>query len=460
MPRFLSANPDARLITLPWGTPLADWPEERLVALPRGISRHVVRFVRVGSDIYAVKEVLEHLALHEYRLLRDLTRLDTPSVEAVGVVTNRVDNDGEPLDPILITRHLQFSLPYRSLFSRGVRQDTVNRLVDAMVVLLARLHLIGFLWGDVSLSNTLFRRDAGAFAAYLVDAETGELHDQLSDGQREHDLSIARTNLYGEFCDLEAGGLLDQALDPLALVEAIENRYRELWDELTGVEEFNTGEMHRIESRVRRLNALGFDVAELDITTDFAGSTIRIQPKVVDAGHHSRRLLRLTGLDTEENQARRLLNDLDYFRALTDQQSADESIVAHQWLTDRFEPVVNSVPREMRKKLEPAELYHEVLEHRWFMGEQAGREIPIEEATESYMESVLQNLPDEQVALSAMESMGPLANPFDPSQGFADDEAERPYDPWEEGEDSPDEGEPPATEYLDISALRAKAAQR
>ena len=231
--------------------------------------------------------MLEHLALHEYRLLRDLTRLDTPSVEAVGVVTDRLDADGEPLDPILITRHLQFSLPYRSLFSRGVRQDTVNRLVDAMVVLLARLHLIGFLWGDVSLSNTLFRRDAGAFAAYLVDAETGELHDELTNGQREHDLTIARTNLFGEFCDLEAGGLLDEALDPLVLVETIENRYRELWAELTDVEEFDTGEMHRIESRVRRLNALGFDVAELDITTDFAGSTVRIQPKVVDAGHHS-----------------------------------------------------------------------------------------------------------------------------------------------------------------------------
>src|SRR3954447_1796045 len=460
MPRFLSANPDARLITLPWGTPLAEWPEDKLVALPRGISRHVVRFVRVGSDIYAVKEVLEHLAIHEYRTLRDLTRLDTRSVEAQGVVTERFDTDGKALDSILITRHLSFSLPYRSLFSRGVRQDTVNRLVDAMVVLLARLHLIGFLWGDVSLSNTLFRRDAGSFAAYLVDAETGELHDQLSDGQREHDLSIARVNLFGEFCDLEAGGLLDEALDPLTLVESIESRYRELWAELTGVEEFDGTQMHRIESRVRRLNALGFDVAELDITTDFAGSTIRIQPKVVDAGHHSRRLIRLTGLDTEENQARRLLNDLDYYRARTDQQGADEAIGAPQWLTNRFEPVVSSVPSEMRKKLEPAELYHEVLEHRWFMSEKAGREIPIEEATESYMESVLQNLPDEQVALSAMESMGPLANPFDPSQGFADDEAEKPYDPWEEGEDAPDEDEPPATEYLDISALRAKAAQR
>jgi tRNA A-37 threonylcarbamoyl transferase component Bud32 len=455
MPRFLAAQPDTRLITLPWATPLADWPEEHLVALPRGISRHVVRFVRVGTAVYAFKEVVEHLALHEYRLLRDLARLDTPSVEAVGVVTERVDHDGEPLDPILITRHLQFSLPYRSLFNRGVRQDTVNRLVDAMVVLVARLHLIGLFWGDVSLSNTLFRRDAGAFAAYLVDLETGELHDQLTDGQREHDLTIARTNLYGEFCDLEAGGLLDVALDPLVLVEAIENRYRELWDELTAVEEFNAGEMHRIESRVRRLNALGFDVAELDITTDFDGSTIRIQPKVVDAGHHSRRLIRLTGMDTEENQARRLLNDLDYYRARTDQQGVDEAIVAHEWLTEQFEPILQSVPMELRAKLEPAELYHEMLEHRWFMSEQAGAEISMAEAALSYVNTVLRGLPDEEIAVSAMESMGPVANPFDPSQGFADDDSEKPYDPWED--EAAEAGEEPAEAYLDIAALRAKA---
>ncbi len=460
MPRFLAANPNTRLITLPWSTPLEAWPEEHLVALPRGISRHVVRFVRVGTEVYAMKEVLEHLARHEYRLLRDLVRLDTPSVEPIGVVTDRFDAEGLPLDPILITKHLQFSLPYRSLFSRGVRTDTVNRLVDAMVVLLARLHLIGFLWGDVSLSNTLFRRDAGAFAAYLVDAETGELHDQLSNGQREHDLTIARTNLFGEFCDLEAGGLLDEALDPLVLVETIENRYRELWAELTGAEEFDTGEMHRIEGRVRRLNALGFDVAELDITTDFAGSTVRIQPKVVDAGHHSRRLIRLTGLDTEENQARRLLNDLDYYRAYTDQQGADESIVAHQWLTQRFEPIVSSVPRDMRAKLESAELFHEVLEHRWFMSERAGAEIPLDDAATSYVNDVLHRLPDEEIALSSMETMGPLANPYDPSQGFVDEDYVKPYDPWEDGDEAPGAEEEPQAEYLDIAALRARAKGR
>ncbi|QDP98159.1 DUF4032 domain-containing protein [Microlunatus elymi] len=458
MPRFLSARPDARLITLPWETPLEAWPLDNLVALPRGISRHVVRFIKVGQDIYAAKEVVEHLARHEYELLRDLNRLDTPSVEPVGVVTERFAPDGTPLDPILLTRHLQFSLPYRSLFNRGVRLDTVNRLVDAMVVLLARLHLVGFLWGDVSLSNTLFRRDAGSFAAYLVDAETGELHDELSDGQREHDLSIARTNLFGEFLDVEAGGLLDEALDPQTLVESIENRYRELWAELTEVEEFDGSEMHRIESRVRRLNALGFDVAELDITTDFAGSTVRIQPKVVDAGHHTRRLLRLTGLDVEENQARRLLNDLDYFRAQTDQQNADEAIVAHQWLQQRFEPVIDQVPSDLRGKLEPAQFYHEVLEHRWFESERAGREIPMIEAAKSYVRTVLRNLPDEQVEVPGRAELAELANPYDPSQGYADEEdEEKPYDPWEDDDLGPDAGVSAAPDFLDIEALRQKA---
>ena len=453
MPRFLSAHPDARLLPLPWGTPLAEWPAEHLVALPRGISRHVVRFIRVGDEVYAAKEVVEHLAIHEYRLLHDLMRLSTPAVVPVGVVTRRVSATGEPLDPILITKHLQFSLPYRTLFSKGVRSDTVTRLLDAMVVLLARLHLIGFLWGDVSLSNTLFRRDASGFAAHLVDAETGEFHDQLSRGQREHDLEMARVNLFGEFLDLEAGGMLDSALDPFQLVETIVTRYHELWRELTGAEEFDGSEMHRIEGRVRRLNALGFDVAELDITTDIDGSTIRIQPKVVDAGHHARRLMRLTGLDTEENQARRLLNDLDSYRARTGQQNLDESVVAHQWLTECFEPLIHAVPHEYAAKLERAQIYHEMLDYRWYRSEAAGHEIPLLEATQGYVRDVLSQLPDEELAVDRGSDQPrefiTVATADDMDDQVVEDE-------WE----SAGQEESFPREYLDMSAIRARAARR
>jgi hypothetical protein len=162
-------------------------------------------------------------------------------------------------------------------------------------------------------------------------------------------------------------------------------------------------------------------------------------------------------MDTEENQARRLLNDLDYYRAFTDQQGADEAIVAHEWLTERFEPIVQSVPMDLRAKLEPAELYHEMLEHRWFLSERAGAEVSMEEAAESYVNTVLRGLPDEAVAVSAVESERPLTNPFDPSQGFADDEQDKPYDPWEDEAAESQADEEPAAAYLDIAALRAKA---
>src|SRR5437764_6440625 len=219
--RITSAVFDPALLDLPWSTPLSEWPADRLVALPRGISRHVVRFVKLGSTVFAVKETTERVAQREYDLLRQLERLGAPAVEAVAIVADRPDG----VEPVLITRHLQFSLPYRALFSHTLRTETSNRLLDALAVLLVRLHLYGFFWGDMSLSNALFRRDAGAFAAYLVDAETGALHGTLSRGQRAEDVEIAQTNLFGEMLDLAAGGLLHETIDPEAVAEDVVRRY-------------------------------------------------------------------------------------------------------------------------------------------------------------------------------------------------------------------------------------------
>ncbi|HEU4534837.1 MAG TPA: DUF4032 domain-containing protein, partial [Polyangiaceae bacterium] len=318
------------LLDLPWSEPLEDWPPNRLVSLPRGVSRHVVRFARLEGTIYAVKEVGGELALREYRLLRDLQRLGVPAVEAAAVVTGREGPDGAPLESALVTRHLQFSLPYRALFARTLRPDTANRLLDALALLLVRLHLSGFFWGDCSLNNALFRRDAGAFAAYLVDAETGELRPALSDGMRRYDLEIAEENLYGGLLDLAAAGRLHAGVDAAAAAEGLGRRYEALWSELTRPEVVNADQRHHIETRMRRLNELGFDVAELQLVAEDGGRRVVVRPKVVDAGHHSRRLLRLTGLDAEENQARRLLNDLDEFRARVSRLGNDEEMAAHE----------------------------------------------------------------------------------------------------------------------------------
>ena len=397
--QITAASPDPALLTLPWHIPLEEWPEEVLAALPRGISRHVVRFVKLSGRVIAVKEIGETVAHREYELLRQLSRIDVPSVEPVGVITGRRSRDGEELNSVLITEHLQFSLPYRALFSQYLRPDTATRLIDALAVLLVRLHLNGFYWGDVSLSNTLFRRDAGAFAAYLVDAETGDLHEHLSDGQRSYDLEIARVNVIGELMDLEAGEILDSTVDTLTVGEMLVVRYEELWQELTVSEWFEPGEMWRVQSRISRLNHLGFDVGELDMSTDVDGTRIRIQPKVVDAGHHHRRLMRLTGLDVQENQARRLLNDMDAYRAATDRQGEDEEFVAHDWLRKIFEPAIRAVPRDLRGKLEPAEIFHELLEHRWYRSQEAARDLPLLDVVPTYIDQVLRHRPDEKAVL-------------------------------------------------------------
>lgn len=391
-----SAVPDPALLDLPWSLPLELWPEEYIAALPKGISRHLVRFVRLNEHVLAVKETTEEMAQREYDLLRTLNRLDLPCVEPIAVITNRTAADGEQLAPVLVTRHLKFSLPYRAVFSQALRPDTATRLVDALAVLLARLHIAGFFWGDVSLSNTLFRRDAGAFAAYLVDAETGTLHDRaLSDGQREHDLEIGRVNIAGELFDLQSGNRLDEDVDPVSLADRIVASYRELWSELTASESFPESERWRIARRVERLNDLGFDIEELAITRDAGGAKVLIQPKVVDAGHHSRRLLRLTGLDAGENQARRLLNDLDAYRTSGGRENQDEEVVAHEWLARVFEPVVRAIPRDLRGKLEPAEVFHQLLEHRWYRSQDEKRNVPLAEALTSYIENVLRHRRDE-----------------------------------------------------------------
>jgi hypothetical protein len=397
-----AATVDPALLDLPWHLPLEQWPEENIAALPKGLSRHTVRFAHLSSYVIAIKETLPELAVREYEMLKSLQKLDVPCVEPFAIIKNRTDENSNELPAVLITRHLKFSLPYRAMWSQGLRPETATRLVDALALLLVRLHIAGFFWGDVSLSNTLFRRDAGSFAAYLVDAETGQLYDSgLSNGQRENDLEIARVNIAGELMDLVASGRAKPGVDPNATSERIVRKYQELWVELTAAEVFSKDERWRITKRVERLNELGFDIEELMIKTEENGRSVKIQPKVVDAGHHARRLIRLTGLDVEENQARRLLNDLDAFKVRFDAE-ADEEVMAHRWLSEVFEPVVKAIPRQYSGKLEPAEVFHQVLEHRASLAENQQKGVPLADAVNSYVENVLAHRRDEEALIGPM----------------------------------------------------------
>lgn len=393
------AEAAAGLLSLPWDEPLEDWEDERLTEIPqRGISRHVVRFVAEGGEVFALKEIPERLARHEYTLLRHLKELGVPAVDVLGLVVERADE----LDAVLVTRFLAYSSSFRALFASPRGSHMTDRLMDAQVELLARLHLGGVMWGDCSLSNTLFRFDAGALAAYLVDAETAEAHAQLSRGQREYDLDLAHERVAAELMDLQAGELLAEDVDPVEIADDLVRRYHHLWRELTDEELIPRDEQrYRIADRIRRLNELGFDIDEVDLIDDAdGGSRLRFTTRVAEPGHHRRRLMALTGLDVWENQARRLLADIASFRGWMEQvegRRVPEAVAAYRWLTRVYEPTVNAIPPHLRDRLDQAEVFHEILEHRWFLSEAAGVDVGTRAAAKDYFERVLPEVPEDLV---------------------------------------------------------------
>jgi tRNA A-37 threonylcarbamoyl transferase component Bud32 len=394
-----TGHPD--FLDLPWNVPLAEWTNDRLVEMPLGIHRHVVRTVRYQDRLYHLKELPRRYALREWQFLRHLKEEGVPVVDVVGIVTLRDDDDGNRLDACLITQHLEFSVPYRLLFLRREHHALRDPLIDAMAQLLVRLHLNGFYWGDCSLSNTLFRRDAGSLAAYLVDTETGELYDELSTGQRSTDVELAAEKTAGELLDLQAAGVLSDAIDPADFAIDLQERYRQLWAELTHDEVFGPDERHRIHDRLRRINEIGYDVEELELIREDGGQTrLHLRTSVLEPGRYQRLLRGMTGLEAQDLQARVLLNDIRNFGAwLADSEGSApaEGIVARRWLERSFEPTVALVPHELRGRRQAPQIFVEVLEHWQRWSAEQGADLDLFEAARRYVAEVLPASEDEQL---------------------------------------------------------------
>jgi hypothetical protein len=389
-----------RFLELPWDLPLEEWPDDDFVRLPAGTHRHVVRFLDHDGDYYALKEMSTRLVQRELKNLDQLREEDLPAVTLVGSATGRFDKAGQPLDSVLITSHLSYSLAYRIVFTDLSSDAQRRQLIDALAVLLVRLHLGGFFWGDCSLNNVLFRRDAGALRAYVVDTETSEFHDELTDGQRRHDLDIAVQNVAGGLYELQAEGSLSESIDPADVVDALVDRYDTLWADLTDAEDVALSELGRIQNRLERLNELGFDTEEYELRQESGFAHFR--PTVVEEGHHKRALERLTGIVAHENQARRLLNAMRSFGAWlsqTDGERLPEALMAYRWMTERWKPALDAIPPDLRSRLEDAEIYHELLEHNWYLSEQAGVEVSLFEAVDSYVTNILESHDDERRVL-------------------------------------------------------------
>ena len=384
-------HPD--FLDLPWHLPLENWTRDvcpRLVEVPRGLSRHTVVFVSYGAEIYALKELPMPIGQREYDVLRGLEDRRLPSVTPVGHARVRAPEQPGNEVAILFTQYLSSSLPYRVLFMNKGLERYRERLLDAMASLLVRLHLGGFFWGDCSLSNVLFRRDAGELQAYAVDAETSELHAKLSDGQRELDLLIMEENVTGGLADLAALAEVElpEALDVYETAPSIRQRYERLWTEINKEISITPRESYRIHERIRALNELGFSVGEVDLVASGDGSQLRMRTIVTDREYHRHQLHNLTGLVAEERQAALLLNEVRELKATLTRElnrSVPMSVAAFRWLDERFRPTMSRFQKDLGLAADEAELYCQVLEHKWFLSEKAKRDVGLEAAIKAYV---------------------------------------------------------------------------
>jgi tRNA A-37 threonylcarbamoyl transferase component Bud32 len=382
--RLRAASP--ALISLPWLDPLEKWPEDaaNFRDLNVGPSRHLVRFVEADYVLYALKELPSRIADKEYRVLRDLEIRELPAVRPVGLV-----DQPDTGNSILVTEYLEHSWQFRRLFRRLPRELVKHRerLLDAIAGLLVDLHRAGVYWGDCSLANTLFKRDGQLLQAFLVDAETSEVHPVLSSGQRAHDLEILVENVAGDLVDvsMELGESGEHMEEDMAAAESIADRYRALWEELTREETFARDERYKVEARVRRLNELGFAIDELALEPASADrSTLRLKVAVANRRFHAQELRRLTGLEVGEGQATILLNDLRAYqsRLATERPEAvpNDVVAGFRWRTDVFEPGMARAAGALGDVADPIQAYCDLLEVRWLLSEREGRDVGEEAA--------------------------------------------------------------------------------
>jgi Domain of unknown function (DUF4032) len=383
------------LFDLPWAQPLEEWADSAVVppSLPDP-HRHVIRFVEDAGVIWVIKELPPPLAWREHRLLGRLADLGIPSVSVHGVVIDRAPG----VDAALVTRYLKYSFTYQDLYRDPLCHFQHELLVDALVELLVRLHLAGCYWGDASLSNSLFRRDAGALAAYLVDAETAELHPSLSGGQRRTDVSQACEQVAGELLDLQTGGLLTADIDAVAVAFDIEPRYQRLWEELSGEWITHPGEeRRRVREQLNRLDHLGFVPKEIEIADSGPDRTrLRMTAQASQPGRDRQRLYQRTGLVAQPHQARHLLNELSSFRVglqVTTGRPVSEIVAANQWLTEIYDPVAARIPADLRDKLDPVEVLNDVLGQRRVLSKEAGHDVSIQTATAAYFAHLQPQVP-------------------------------------------------------------------
>ncbi len=358
------------VVHLPWRVPISEWHMYgvRPLNIHRGISRHVVIFVKAGRFTFGIKEISEEISKKEICNYEELLLRGIHTLIPVGYVVK----EEEPVavrTPVgvqyeegnishTITLVVEKVLPDSQLYAMGFSNNNRKRIWDAIAELFVELHTNGVYWGDASLANTLIRFEKvdepfvgkkTTLKAYLADAETVEFRPSVSKAMRESELNFFFESMEWMNEDLRAGG---GSRDELAAAK--DHQYiRERYNMLSAVEEK--------KKEFERLTSYNID--------RFLGQIHN--PPYVD----------LFMKHIEEHKW-----------YLSERSSAPVSLkeAAHDWYENMYKPVCELFRREKIVDLFPgktaAELYIEIMTNKYFLSEKIGKDVGMIQAMHDYAE--------------------------------------------------------------------------
>ena len=172
-----------------------------------------------------------------------------------------------------------------------------------------------------------------------------------------------------------------------------------VWKEIYRTVHVSADEKYKIQERVRKLNALGFSVEHVLISSE-QQDRIAFQIHVADRHYHRNQLQRLIGLEAEEQQALLMLNEIQEMRtelSRKDNRRVSLHTAAQHWYQTVYLPIqaeitersvlIGAEPTAVDPS--PVELYCLMLEHKWYLSESARRDVGHRQALLSYLKTVI-----------------------------------------------------------------------
>lgn len=380
------------LVMLPWQHPLETWEEHhvKFLNVKSGISRHVVRFVEVDKHRFAIKETSLESAQREYRTYVRLRELGLHTLIPVGYVerddgTTIIETKigGQPQERLtgyLITELMEKVIPDSFLYKRGFSKENRKRIWDAVIRLFVEMHIDSVYWGDASLANMLISFSAEIvpelgrrtnLRAVLADVETVEIHRSITDSLRLADVEFFIESMHWTEADLKASGIVRESV----ITEEDQRHLLDTYKERFAVEK----EMRSFEL-----------VTHIDVD-------------------------KLLGDFDVKGYAKLLLKHINEHKwYLSERRGGEVHLVeaAEDWYREIFQPVckvfIHYSFLDYFPERTAASLYVEIMEHKYLMSEQVGKDVGLISAARDFVKKFAAQKPPQPTIRSILNELRKL----------------------------------------------------